>query len=91
MSKKVGAICISPVVTAKVLSHKKITVTIGNDQATASIIESMGCKHIDCTVDNIVTDQANKIITTPAYMLGPGIKDIAVGIEKLVEKVVSMI
>ncbi len=36
-------------------------------------------------------DQKNKIVTTPAYMLGPGIKDVAVGIEKLVNQVLSMI
>ncbi|MCK5542228.1 MAG: hypothetical protein KAI40_06010 [Desulfobacterales bacterium] len=42
-------------------------------------------------ISPVVTDQVNKIVTTPAYMLGPGIKDIAVGIEKLVKKVVSMI
>ncbi len=89
-NKPIGAICIAPVVTAKVLSHKNINVTIGNDITTASIIESMGCKHINCTVDDIVTDQTNKVVTTPAYMLGPGIKDIAVGIEKLVKKVISM-
>jgi len=88
--KTIGAICISPAVVAKILSPKKIQVTIGNDLATKSVIESMGCQHIDCTVDDIVVDQANKIVTTPAYMLGPGIKEIAVGIEKLVKKVVSM-
>jgi enhancing lycopene biosynthesis protein 2 len=88
--KPIGAICIAPVVTAKALAHKNITVTIGNDLATASAIESMGCKHVDCPVDDIVTDQANKIVTTPAYMLGPGIKDVAAGIEKLVNKIVSM-
>ena len=89
-NKTIGAICISPAVVAKILSPKKIQVTIGNDLATKSVIESMGCQHIDCTVDDIVVDQANKIVTTPAYMLGPGIKEIAVGIEKLVKKVVSM-
>ena len=89
-NKTIGAICISPAVVAKILSPKKIQVTIGNDLAAKSVIESMGCQHIDCTVDDIVVDQANKIVTTPAYMLGPGIKEIAVGIEKLVKKVVSM-
>ncbi|MBW2011827.1 MAG: isoprenoid biosynthesis protein ElbB, partial [Deltaproteobacteria bacterium] len=28
--------------------------------------------------------------TTPAYMLGPGIKDVATGIEKLVNQVLAM-
>jgi len=32
-----------------------------------------------------------KIVTTPAYMLGPGIKDVAVGIEKRVAKVLEML
>jgi enhancing lycopene biosynthesis protein 2 len=35
-------------------------------------------------------DGANKVVTTPAYMLGPGIKDVAVGIEKLVHKVLEL-
>lgn len=32
-----------------------------------------------------------KIVTTPAYMLGPGIKGVAVGIEKLVANVLKML
>jgi enhancing lycopene biosynthesis protein 2 len=39
----------------------------------------------------IHVDAANKLVTTPAYMLGPGIKDVAVGIEKLVLQIMSMI
>lgn len=35
-------------------------------------------------------DKKHKIVTTPAYMLGPGIKDVAKGIEKLVEKIIEM-
>jgi enhancing lycopene biosynthesis protein 2 len=35
-------------------------------------------------------DESNRLVTTPAYMLGPGIKDIATGIEKLVKKVLSL-
>ncbi|MCD4742052.1 MAG: isoprenoid biosynthesis glyoxalase ElbB [Desulfobacteraceae bacterium] len=89
-SKPIGAICIAPVVIAKILGQKNIKLTIGNDITTASAIEDMGCTHVDCAVDNIVTDHANKIVTTPAYMLGPSIKDIAMGIEKLVGKILSM-
>ena len=87
--KPVGAICISPAVLAKILENKNPEVTIGNDFGTAESIESMGGVHIACTVDAIHIDQANKIITTPAYMLGPGIKDVAEGIEKLVAEVLN--
>jgi enhancing lycopene biosynthesis protein 2 len=35
-------------------------------------------------------DESNKVVTTPAYMLGPGIKDVAEGIEKLVTKLLEL-
>lgn len=36
-------------------------------------------------------DEVNNTVTTPAYSLGPGIKDVAAGIEKLVAEVVEMV
>jgi len=89
--KAVGAICIAPATLAKALSDKNPQVTIGNDAGTASAIEKMGGQHKSCTVDMIHVDEKNRIVTTPAYMLGPGIKDVAVGIEKLVNQIMSMI
>ena len=89
-SKPVGAICISPATLVRALAHRSPRVTIGNDTGTSSAIESMGGVHTDCTVDDICVDEANRIVTTPAYMLGPGIKDVAAGIEKLVGKVLSL-
>ena len=90
-SKPVGAICIAPAPVTKALSKRNPVVTIGNDVGTAATIGTMGGKHENCTVDMICLDEKNNIVTTPAYMLGPSIKDIAVGIEKLVEKILSMI
>jgi enhancing lycopene biosynthesis protein 2 len=43
-----------------------------------------------CKVDEICVDSKNSIVTTPAYMLGSGIADVATGIQKLVEKVIEM-
>ncbi|MFZ3044304.1 MAG: isoprenoid biosynthesis glyoxalase ElbB [Desulfatirhabdiaceae bacterium] len=88
--KPIGAICIAPATLACALSDKHPEVTIGNDVGTASGIETMGGKHRVCSVDMIHVDAANKLVTTPAYMLGPGIKDVAVGIEKLVLQIMSM-
>jgi enhancing lycopene biosynthesis protein 2 len=88
--KPIGALCIAPATVAKALSSKQPEVTIGNDVGTASAIEATGAKHKNCTVDDICVDEANRIVSTPAYMLGPGIKDVAAGIEKLVAKVVEM-
>ncbi len=88
--KPVGALCIAPATLAKALCDKSPEVTIGNDTGTGQAIESMGGQHNICTVDAIHVDSANKLVTTPAYMLGPGIKDVALGIEKLVEKVIEL-
>lgn len=87
--KPVGAICISPAVLAKILQNKNPEVTIGNEYGTAEAIEKMGGVHVACSVDMIHIDRKNKLISTPAYMLGPSIKDVAAGIEKLVAEVLN--
>ncbi len=90
-AKPIGAICIAPATLTKAIADRAPEVTIGNDPGTAAGIERMGGRHCVCTVDQIHVDTANRLVTTPAYMLGPGIKDIAAGIEKLVQAVVAMI
>ena len=87
-----GFICISPVLAAKVLGEKAddLKLTIGNDSATAADVEEFGATHVNCPVDDCVIDKNNRVISTPAYMLGPGIKDVDRGIEKLVQEIVIM-
>ena len=81
--------CIAPVVVAVALGKKNIrpVLTIGTDTATASDVEFFGAEHRNARVDEIIVDETHKIVTTPAYMLGPGISDIAKGIERLVKQV----
>jgi enhancing lycopene biosynthesis protein 2 len=55
---------------------------------TAKALEKTGAVHVDCPVDGIVVDEKLNLVTTPAYMLGPGIADVARGIEKLVAEIV---
>ena len=88
--KPVGFVCIAPVIAAKVLGSFNPQLTIGNDKDTAEAIEKMGGRHVASTVDNIVVDRKNRIVTTPAYMLGPTISKVAQGIEKLIEEVLKM-
>jgi enhancing lycopene biosynthesis protein 2 len=88
--KPIGFICIAPVIAAKVLGSFGPQVTIGNDKGTAEAIEKMGGKHVDSPVENAVIDQKNKIVTTPAYMLGPTISKVALGIEKVVNEVLKL-
>jgi len=90
-SKPIGAICIAPALIAKVLGDDGVEVTIGNDAGTAAALESMGAHHCDCPVDAFVVDRKQKVVTTPAYMLGPGPKDVAAGIERCVAETLALI
>ncbi|BCA78630.1 isoprenoid biosynthesis glyoxalase ElbB [Desulfuromonas sp. AOP6] len=91
--KPLAAICIAPALVAKVLGEDRLLpeITIGSDQGTAQALEAMGGKHVTCPVREIVIDQKNKIITTPAYMLAGHISEAADGIEKAVKSLIDMI
>jgi enhancing lycopene biosynthesis protein 2 len=88
--KPIGAICIAPAVLSKILERKGIEVTIGNDPGTARAIEALGCRHRACATEAMVLDSDHKIVSTPAYMLGPTITQVADGIEKTVAAVMKM-
>lgn len=87
--KAIGLMCIAPHLAPKIYG-RGIICTIGKDANTAAEIEKMGAIHQDCEVDNIVEDKAHKLITTPAYMLGKSIGDVAPGIRKLVVRVLQL-
>lgn len=89
--KPIGALCIAPAVLAKVLGEEKPTLTIGDDASTAGVLESMGAKHNNCAVGDIVLDAEHRIVTTPAYMLAKRISQVAEGAEKLVRQILELV
>lgn len=89
--KPIGALCIAPAVLAKVLGEEKPTLTIGDDASTAGVLESMGAKHKNCAVGDIVLDAEHRIVTTPAYMLAKRISQVAEGAEKLVRQILELV
>ncbi|MGB0417016.1 MAG: isoprenoid biosynthesis glyoxalase ElbB [Coraliomargarita sp.] len=88
--KTLGFMCIAPAIGAAVLGAKGVQLTIGNDKGTAAALESKGARHIECPVDEIVVDEALKVVTSPAYMLAQSIAEAEVGIRKLVRKVLEI-
>jgi len=91
-SKPIGAICIAPAMVALSLGEKNPKLTIGNDEATASEIEKLGAKHINCDANECIVDKERKIVTTPAYMYDDAkLNDILSGIHKTVKEVISLI
>ncbi|WP_159864607.1 MULTISPECIES: isoprenoid biosynthesis glyoxalase ElbB [unclassified Raoultella] len=87
--KPLGFICIAPALLPKILPAP-LRVTIGTDLDTAEALEDMGAEHVPCPVDDIVVDEENKVVTTPAYMLAQNIAEAASGIEKLVARVLVL-
>jgi enhancing lycopene biosynthesis protein 2 len=88
--KPSGYVCIAPVIAARLFGSEGVTVTVGNDRETATAIESWGARHVDRKVEEIAVDERLKIVSTPAYMLGPWIAPVAAGIDKLVSAVLEM-
>lgn len=88
--KPIGAICIAPAVIARVLGSKGPRLTIGDDAGTAKAIEACGARHVNCPVNDFVVDEERRIVSTPAYMLGPSIRHVAEGIERCVQEVLRL-
>ena len=88
--KPIGAICIAPALIARVLGQQGPALTIGDDKNTAKALEAMGARHQAKGVHEVLVDRKLRIVSTPAYMLGPRITDVARGIEELCRQIVAM-
>ncbi len=77
--KWLGFWCIAPVIPARLIPGVKVT--IGSDPATADHVRQLGAEHVETAVEGVAVDEAHRVVTTAAYMLGPGIKEVAAGIE----------
>lgn len=87
-SKPIGALCIAPVLIARVLQNAQLT--IGDDDATAEAINEMGGHHKTTGHGEIVVDEALKVVTSPCYMLNATISQIATGAERVVTKLLEL-
>ncbi len=90
-SKPILALCIAPALIARVLGQKRsVTLTIGNDKATATKIVSSGCEHVECSVDDFITDRECKVISSPAYMFDVEPHRVFAGIQKALNEFLAM-
>ena len=86
--KPIGALCIAPVILAKVLGG--VDLTIGQDAATAENLAAMGAKHIPTWQGEIAIDEKNRLVSTPCYMLNSRVDQIAEGADKLIQAMLAM-
>jgi enhancing lycopene biosynthesis protein 2 len=85
-------ICIAPVILTQVAVSLELspTVTIGSDDQTAQQIERIGGRHQNCPPSDYVLDGELKVVTTPAYMLGQRISEVAEGIDRAVSALLEL-
>ena len=86
--KPIGALCISPVILAKILDG--VSITMGHDQSAIKNIQSMGAVHHPTNAREIVIDKKNKVVTSPCYMLDSSIVDIAEGAMNTVNALIEL-
>lgn len=83
LRKPIGALCISPVLLAKILGD--ITITVGPDEDDASNVTAMGANHVVTKHGEVVTDEKHRIYSTPCYQLNSTIVQIAEGADNIVK------
>jgi len=84
--KPIGAMCIAPMMIAKVLGN--VMITMGNEKnRQAAEVRTLGAEHIETENGGVVGDIKNKIFTTPCFMLDATLKDIYQDAWNLVEAV----
>lgn len=90
-SLPIAAICVAPALIALILGKHHVTLTLGDDLEKAQEIEKTGAKHVNCPVNDFVTDRENKIVTTPAYMYGQShVHEVFMGISGCIKEFYEM-
>lgn len=83
--KPICAMCIAPMVLARVLGRHEITLTLGGNCEAAQIAQQLGARHQVCGATEVCVDDDHKILTTPAYMVATHISQIFDGAANLVD------
>ncbi|HYG15445.1 MAG TPA: isoprenoid biosynthesis glyoxalase ElbB [Bacteroidia bacterium] len=99
--KPIAALCVSPVVLAKALegSGVQAQLTLGTDKdpspydivASHQAIASLGVSTHEKSINEILVDEKNKIISAPCYMMEVGVKEVRANVKMAVDKLIEMI
>ncbi len=90
--KPVGAICIAPALVALTLrGHASAALTLGDGEGAAKAMAVLGQRpQLTSSAREVVIDEANKLVTTPAYMFDDAkLADVFLGIERCIAEVLK--
>lgn len=88
--KPIAAVCIAPVLLAKVLGSKGITITLGNDKEVMAEVKKTGVTVQECPANDYITDRDHRIITSPAFMYDTTYDQVFEGLQGLTKELVEM-
>jgi enhancing lycopene biosynthesis protein 2 len=91
--RPMGFICMSPILAARVLGPAAgVRITFGTKNSEeAKHAAIMGADVRPCPLREILVDQKNRVVSTPAYMYDDAsLSDVGFSIERLVRQVVSL-
>lgn len=86
----IGAMCIAPVVLAKILGKERIHLTIGNDAKLSSSLNKMGVVTENKNATEVCVDEEHKIVTTPCYMLAKSLPEIYDATRNLIDEMLEI-
>lgn len=85
--KPIGAMCIAPILIAKSLSMG--TITFGAECDAAQDARTLGATTVTAEKHDVAHDQANRLFSTPCYMLDSNIADVSEGAQNMVKAMLA--
>ncbi len=93
--KPIAMSCIAPVIAAKIFGKASggpgCEITMGGKSDAAKAAEKMGARHVERPATEAIVDEANRLVTTPAYMCDAPIHEVFDGIGEMVTKTLDLI
>lgn len=86
--KPIGAMCIAPLMVAKVIGNADVTMGSGQCRQ-AKELAMIGCRHTETHHGEVAIDAENKIYSTPCFMLNATLKNVYEGAWNLVEAMIQ--
>ena len=85
--KPIGAMCIAPLMVARVIEGA--TVTMGKDPKTSALVEKFGGHTLPTSHGEVAHDRRNRLFSVPCYMLESRISDIFTDADCLIESMLQ--
>jgi len=89
--KPIGAICIFPSILAILFKNKKLKITTGLNPDSKKLIDFTQSEVVLADSNEVVLDEKNLIVSTPAFMNDASLAKVYSGIHKLVKQIKTMV